>query len=159
MGDQRVEVKVDLSLPVPGVDFAHVKPAITLSGIDPEGDVPAQISRGLETASQMLVSISDHLTEVALPEILAAASGAPGYRERLAANEELTRRVRDRLNETIRKLGSLNARLEAVEADPTVVEVVLDDRALRAEYDEREALDRSLLEEALAAEDDGEGEG
>ncbi len=90
-------------MPVPGVDYSNVEVSVTVAGIDPEGDVDAQLTKALETASQAFVAL-DKNVEVALTEILAPETGVPGYRERLTAVEDLMSGMAERFNVLVPKV-------------------------------------------------------
>jgi len=102
-GEPRVSVELALTLPIPGVDYGMVKPAIRLDNIDPTGDVEAQISVGLETAARALARLDEHM-EIAIHDMLAPETGAPGYRDRLASVERMQASIVERLNEVVRRL-------------------------------------------------------
>ena len=98
-----VSVHLGLKMPVPGVDFSNIEVMVMVSGIDPEGDVDAQLTASLETATQAFVRLDENV-EVALTEILAPETGVPGYRERLTGVEEALGGLVTAFNELVPKL-------------------------------------------------------
>jgi len=103
MGELRVGVELGLSIPVPETEI-WLKPTISILGIDPEGDVDAQLAIGIETAAKAFTQIEDHM-EVAVSQIIAHEGGIPGFRDRLGAVEAGMSRASTRLNEVIKKLN------------------------------------------------------
>lgn len=98
-----VTVLLGLKMPVPGVQYSMVEVAVTIAGIDPEGDVDAQITSALETSTQAFVRLDENI-EVALTEILAPETGVPGYRERLGSMEEVISKLANGFNELLPKI-------------------------------------------------------
>lgn len=96
-------MKLGLKIPVPGVDYSNVDVEVAINGIDPEGDVDAQITASLETASQAFVRLDENV-EVALSEILAPETGVPGYRERLEGVEQVIGKLTKRFNKLVPKV-------------------------------------------------------
>jgi hypothetical protein len=101
--DLRVSVELALTLPIPGVDYGMVKPSIRIDNIDPSGDVDAQVSLGLETGGSVLARLDEHM-EIAIHDMLAPETGAPGYRERLASVEKMQSNMVSTLNEVVRRV-------------------------------------------------------
>ncbi len=112
-----VTVHLGLKMPVPGVQYSIVDVDVTLAGIDPEGDVEAQITTSLETATQAFVAL-DKNVEVALTEILAPETGVPGYRERLGEVEGLVAKLAKGFNELVPKIRD-HIQAEGHEGDAT----------------------------------------
>src|ERR1035437_1741297 len=79
---KRLTVSVRLGLTIPWSDMGFVKPEISVEGIDPEGDVEAQIEKCLDVASRAFTLIDGRM-EVVLSDIVAVDSNQPGLRERL----------------------------------------------------------------------------
>jgi len=98
-----VAVHLGLKMPVPGVQYSMVEVSVTVSGINPDGDVEAQLASALETSTQAFVAL-DQNVEVALTEILAPETGTPGYRERLTGVEELVSKLTTGFNELVPKI-------------------------------------------------------
>lgn len=111
-----VTVHLGLKMPVPGVQYSNVEVSVTLAGIDPEGDVDAQITSALETSTQAFVRLDENI-EVALTEILAPETGVPGYRERLAGVEEVIAKLAAGFNELLPKIKT-HFEAEGHEASP-----------------------------------------
>lgn len=102
-GSLRVSVELGLTLPIPGIDYSSVRPTTRIDNIDPNGDVEAQITLGLETAAKALVALDEHM-EVAIHDMLAPETNAPGYRDRLTSVERTQAAVVERLNEVVRRM-------------------------------------------------------
>ena len=98
-----VTVHLGLKMPVPGVQYSNVEVAVTVAGIDPDGDVEAQLASAMETSTQAFVSL-DQNVEVALTEILAPETGTPGYRERLEGVEGVIAKLTAGFNELLPKI-------------------------------------------------------
>ena len=88
------------------MDYANVKPEIVISGIDPDGDVEAQVRVGLETASYALGEIDGQL-DISLSQILSPVSGQPGFRDQVTENSALLKKVRSALRATQKRLEAL----------------------------------------------------
>ena len=101
--EMKVSVAIGLTLPIPDQPYGMVKPEIRLDDIDPYGDVDMQLAVGLETAAKALVRIDEHL-EIAIGQMLAPETDVAGYRERLAAIENLQVRVAERVNQIVKRI-------------------------------------------------------
>ncbi len=98
-----VSIHLGLKMPVPGVDYSNVEVSVTIAGLDPEGDVEAQLATALETSTRAFVRLDENV-EVALTEILAPETGVPGYRERLTGVEEALSGLVTGFNELVPKI-------------------------------------------------------
>lgn len=101
--DLRLNVHVGVVLPIPGLNIGVIKPDIEIQGLDPNGDVEAQVTLALEKAAYAMARMDEQL-EVVMTDMLSPETGSPGYRERLEEAERSISAVKQRLNEVIVRL-------------------------------------------------------
>ena len=103
MSDLRVSVELGGTFPFPGERFGNVKPNLVIHGIDPEGDVDAQIELALVTGEKGWAAIDEQLV-VVISNLIAPHVGQPGIpaqlkemQAKLATNTENIKRMADHL--------------------------------------------------------------
>jgi hypothetical protein len=105
-----VTVELGLTLPIPGVDYGNVKPVIRIDGIDPGGDVEAQLASALATSERAFALIDEHM-EMAVSRAISPQTDQPTPMDRIAALESQVPQIRRLLNETVKRVkeGALPA--------------------------------------------------
>ena len=92
----KVSISIGVTLPIPGMDYSFIRPEISISDIDPEGDVDAQVALALGAAAVAFDKADEHL-EVTIGRLLAVNAGEPTMHERVGEIEDAQRRVHETL--------------------------------------------------------------
>ncbi len=96
-------MSVGVTLPIPGMDYSFIRPEISISDIDPEGDVDAQVALALGAVATAFEAADEQL-EVTIGRLLAVSAGAPTMNERVREVEDSTRRVHERMAKIVERL-------------------------------------------------------
>lgn len=98
---------VELGLTIQWGEMNFIKPCITIS-IDPDGDVEAQLDRGLAAADVAFARIDGHIENV-IADLIAPNAGQPGFNERVEKMEKALEIARKNIKTIKEKIDELIA--------------------------------------------------
>lgn len=92
-----LRVDVDLGATIPSAQFGNIRPALAIKGIDPYGDVAAQVKMALDAGVIAFVRINDTIGELVDDKIIESETGT-SLTERVAALEAFTEKAKVNIN-------------------------------------------------------------
>lgn len=98
--DLRIGVELGLTLPIPDVQFGNIKPVIRIDGIDPSGDIAAQVAEGITVANLAINQIDGNMGTI-IDQLLSPEASYAEYIGRMNKLEELNARLVKTVNELV----------------------------------------------------------
>lgn len=114
--EDRLTIDVELGATVPVGQFGNVRPLLRIRGLDPAGDVAAQVALALGAGQTAWALIDDEL-EVVISQMVAPDAGTPGFRDRVDALEQYRETARTNFKKIAERLKAMEGRLPAAVAE------------------------------------------
>ncbi len=116
--DNRLRVTVELGATMPFGEMGFIKPLLRISNIDPDGDVKAQVQRGIGVAAEAFAEIDGELERV-ISDMLSPMLGKPGYSDRVEKLEQSVGVLRRNVRTIVAKIKEQEAPIAEVVAGGT----------------------------------------
>lgn len=120
MSDLRVSATLGLTIPLPGDRFGNVKPELRIDGIDPEGDVEAQLQLALAAGEKAWIAIDGNMN-VVVGQLLSPNAGVPTPLDRIEALEKTASTAKRNIATVTEKMKEMIPQLAQAIASQTEV--------------------------------------
>lgn len=116
MSPLNFDTGIVISIPIPGVDYSNVKMDIHINEIDPDGDVPEQVTRALLGVAQAIVLIDDQL-EINLAEIFSGQEKTESTRDLVTGVRKTMLQHHERINAITKQVQKLTDERKAADGE------------------------------------------